>query len=133
MDASTEMDAILRAVRERQQSDLEASIDVAARLRSFQANVDNSWWAELEEYRESLIATAAWALSPSLWRAGDDRVSARNLVDKTYRDALENLSELHRRTPAKRRRWLLNRTLEQVAELIEERAAAPATRFTKLT
>ncbi|MET0425592.1 MAG: hypothetical protein ABW046_17115 [Actinoplanes sp.] len=131
MDASTEMDGLLRAVREKQQSDLEAEIDVAARLRAFTANVDNRWWDDLEAYRETLVTKAARALSPTLWRTVEDRETAAHLVDKTYRDALADLPGLRRLSPARQRRWLLNRTLEQVADVIEERAPAAVPHFTE--
>ena len=131
MDASTEMDALLRAVRERQQSTLEATIDVGARLSSFKANLDTGWWAELETHREALVATAAQALSRSLRRTAENQGTARRLVDTAYQDALENLSELVRLAPSNRRRWLLNRTLEQVLEIVQGRAGTSIARFTK--
>jgi hypothetical protein len=121
-----DMDALLRAARERQQSDLEATVDVSGRLSELKATVDNRWWEELAAYREKLVDTVAWALSPLVWGAAEDRATARELVDKSYREAVDDLPELRRLSRRGRRRWLLNRTLEQVAEVLEDRADEPS-------
>lgn len=131
MDAVTEMDALLHAVRERQRRDLEARIDVAARLDELKEDLRVAWWSELEEYRETLVAKTARALSPSWWRPAGDCGTARYLVDITYRDAVDNLLELAGMTPSRRRRWLLNRTLAQVVQVVEDRRPAAAPRATR--
>ena len=124
MDASTETDAVLRAVRERQHQELEARIDVAARLDDFKARLDTGWWDDLRECRGRLITEAAGRLSPSPGDAAGHRGTAERIVDRSFREALDHLPELHRLPPAKREQWLLVRTLEHVLDEVRERASA---------
>lgn len=124
MDAHTEMDAVIRAAGERQQRDLEAGVDVAARLRRFKASADVGWWHELEKNRDRLAAKVA----SGLLRPVADREAARIFVDRAYRDALDHLPELRRADPEQRERWLYNQTLLRVAEELESRVSRSAFR-----
>jgi hypothetical protein len=126
MDASTREDALLRALWQRQQGDLEATIDVEDRLRRLRATVDNRWWDDLVAYRETLVADAGRALTPPIGRGAEYGATAGTIVNEVFAQARFNAPELRRLSPARRRRWLLNRTLERVEHVIRGSAEQTA-------
>ncbi|GIE99805.1 hypothetical protein [Paractinoplanes rishiriensis] len=124
------MDALFEPLWERQRSDLEATIDVADRLHRVTANIDHGWWEDLADYRPTLEARAARALAPPLGRAAGYGAAAGTIVNEVYSLARCNAPELRRLSPARRRRWLLNQTLERAEQMIRgSKETAPAPRL----
>jgi hypothetical protein len=129
MESTAHEDALLEAFRTRQRSDLEVAIDVEDRLLRLKATMDHTWWDEIVGYRETLVRTAAGALTPPFRRTtavGEYDATAETIVNEVYGSARYNAPELCRLSPDRRRRWLLNRTLERVDHVLRgTRASSP--------